>query len=508
MRIRHALIPILAFSVSLLPATAAGADSSIEFFGSGYGHGLGMSQWGAYGLAQRGWTHEQILTHYYSGTSVSAWTKKEPSVRVGLTQGRQTIHVEARGGPVSVTLGKSGPAVGSIPGGATWTFGSSRNAYRVLDEHGDPVGGQLWGGESENVVLSFPAGSRAFVPEALHTYARGRLEFNLSGCNACRLRLIAVVPMEQYLYGLAEVSSSWPMEAMKAQVDAARTYALRKILTYGQHRPTCNCGLYATAADQVYAGWNKESDLMGERWVQAVDATAGEVVEYGGQPIQAFYMASSGGYTENNENVWGGTPLPYLRGVCDPGDYVPENSSRTWESTFTTASLTSRLHAYTGDIGTVTGFERASRGVSGRIIDVTVLGTSGSHAVSGAQLKAALGLRDGRVWIGHDRTVTGEIRARYDHSMCAAGTAMSAAHAVAGGSRQRFEHGAIYDSDSTPKTVWLHGRVYDYYRSIHGPGGSAGFPTSGVHGGGSGSTWASFEHGTISCSSGGGCSLS
>jgi SpoIID/LytB domain protein len=319
--------------------------------------------------------------------------------------------------------------------------------------------------------------------------------------------MIAVVPMERYLYGLAEVSSSWPMEAMKAQADAARTYALRKILTYGQHRPTCNCGLYGTTSDQVYAGWDKEFGAMGDRWVQAVDETAREIVEYGGQPIQAFYMASSGGYTENNENVWGGTPLPYLRGVCDPGDYVSENSSRTWTLTFTAASATSRLHTYTGDIGTVNGFGKASRGVSGRIIGVTVEGTSGSHTVTGSQLKAAFGLQDDRVWIGHDRTVTGGIRARYDHSMCAPGMAKGAVHTVAGGSRQRFEHGAIYDSDTTPKTVWLHGRVYDYYRSIHGPGGAAGFPTSGIKGGG-GATHASFEHGTITCSSGVSCSLS
>ncbi|MDP9295308.1 MAG: SpoIID/LytB domain-containing protein [Actinomycetota bacterium] len=405
MRIRPTLLAILAVSVSLLPAAAARADSNFEFFGAGFGHGLGMSQWGAYGLAQRGWSHEQILTHYYSGTSVVVWAKKQPSVRVGLTQGRQTIHVEARGGPVSVTLGKSGATIGSIPGGETWTFGSSQNAYRVLDEHGAPVGGQLWGGESENLVISFAAGSRAFVPEALHAFAHGRLEFNLSGCSACRLRLIAVVPMEQYLYGLAEVSSSWPMEAMEAQADAARTYALRRILTYGQHRPTCNCGLYATTADQAYAGWDKEFGLMGDRWVQAVDATAGEVVEYGGQPIQAFYTASSGGYTENNENVWGGTPLPYLRGVCDPGDYVPENSSRTWTLTFTAASLTSRLHAYTGDIGTITGFEQASRGVSGRIIDVTVVGTSGFHAVSARSSRP----RSGSATTGSGSATTGRL---------------------------------------------------------------------------------------------------
>ena len=494
-------------AIAALPGVAR-ADARFTFYGAGFGHGLGMSQWGAYGLAQDGWSHQQILTHYYTGTSVAQWTKAIPQVRVGLTQGRQTIHVEAKGGPLPVTLATSGATVGEIPAGAAWTFTSAQNAYRILDEHGNFVGGHLWGGKADDAVVTLSPSSRATVPELAHTYARGRLQFGLYDCAGCKLRLLAVVPMEQYLYGIAEVSNSWPTEALEAQADAARTYALRKILTYGQNRPGCDCGLYATTADQVYSGWGKESETMGERWVAAVDATSGEVVEYGGQPIQAFYMASSGGYTENNENVWGGAPIPYLRGVCDPGDYVPENSSRAWTATFSASSLTSRLRPYTGDIGTVKGFGKASRGVSGRVMQLSVTGTGGSHAVTGSQLKAALGLRDDRVWIGHDRLITGEIRARYDHSMCAPGAAKSAERSVPGGTRQRFQHGAIYDSSSTPKTVWLHGPVYDYYRSIGGPGGSAGFPTSGIKGGGgSGSSNASFAHGTITCVKGSGCSL-
>jgi SpoIID/LytB domain protein len=511
-RTRSVLLALLTVAASLgsvAMSTEARADASFTFYGAGFGHGLGMSQWGAFGLAQDGWSHQQILTHYYSGTAVAQWTKAMPQVRVGLTWGRETIHVKAAGGPLPVALATSGATVGEIPAGEEWTFTSAQNAYRILDENGNVVGGHLWGGEADDVVIALSPTARATVPELAHTYARGRLQFGLYNCAGCKLRLLAVVPMEQYLYGIAEVSNSWPAEALKAQSDAARTYALRKILTYGQHRPGCDCGLYATTADQVYAGWGKESETMGDRWVAAVDATAGEVVEYGGQPIQAFYMASSGGYTENNENVWGGTPLPYLRGVCDPGDYVPENASRTWTATFSAASLTSRLHPYTGDIGTVQGFGKAKRGVSGRIMSVSVEGSGGSHVVTGTQLKAALGLRDDRVWIGHDRLVTGEIRARYDHSMCAPGAAKSAERNVPGGSRQRFEHGAIYDSGSTPKTVWLHGPVYDYYRSIGGPGGSAGFPTSGIKGGGgSGSSTATFTNGTITCVKGSGCSLS
>ncbi|HEY2804121.1 MAG TPA: SpoIID/LytB domain-containing protein, partial [Actinomycetota bacterium] len=230
MRIRSVLLVFSTLvaslgSVAALP-TLARADASITFYGAGFGHGLGMSQWGAYGLAQDGWSHQQILTHYYTGTTVTQWTEAIPQVRVGLTQGRQSIHVEAKGGPLPVTLAKSGAAVGEIPAGAAWTFTSAQNAFRILDEHGNLVGGHLWGGEADDAVVTLSPSARATVPEVAHTYARGRLQLGLYDCAGCQLRLLAVVPMEQYLYGIAEVSNSWPTEALEAQADAARTYAL------------------------------------------------------------------------------------------------------------------------------------------------------------------------------------------------------------------------------------------------------------------------------------------
>ena len=108
------------------------------------------------------------------------------------------------------------------------------------------------------------------------------------------------------------------MSALKTQAIAARTYAFTKAAA-SQHRAVCDCALYASSYDQVYAGWDKEGGVDGDRWVSAVDQTDDQVVLNAGQTIQAFYMSSSGGYTENNENVWGGTPIDYLRGVCDPG---------------------------------------------------------------------------------------------------------------------------------------------------------------------------------------------
>ena len=436
----------LAALLATFPVAQAGAGSAFTFYGSGFGHGIGMSQWGAYGLALQGWNHEQILTHYYSGTTVGRDLSEPRSIRVGLAQGRSAMHVKARHGKLEVRVGdRKGQLVGTISGGETWSFTGVSGRFRIEDGQGAQVGGQLWGGAHDDLVVFPRRGSRALVPETGHSYARGRLELNQYACwgGSCDLRLIAVVPTEEYVYGISEVSSSWPMEALKAQAIAARTYALHRVQVEGQHRGGCNCAVYATTSDQVYTGWDKEHAYDGSRWVKAADRTSGDVIEYGGEPIEALYMASSGGYTENNENVWGGAPLPYLRGVCDPGDFVPENPTRVWRVELSADSVTGKLAPYTGNVGTVTGFGTTRRGVSGRIKTIVVLGTSGEHTITGTQLKAGLGLYDDKVWVDADRNVTGEIRAFYDAHDCSPGLPKSEQVAVPGGVSQRFQNGTI-----------------------------------------------------------------
>ena len=249
------------------------------------------------------------------------------------------------------------------------------------------------------------------------------------------MRMILVIAPESYLLGLGEVPSSWPMAALRAQAVAARSYALYKVES-GQHRAGCNCGLYDSSLDQVYIGWAKEGGSQGDRWVRAVEQTGGQIVAFSGDVIPAFYTSSDGGHTENNENVWGGTPLPYLRGVCDPGDYTSANPSAVWKVSYSAGSVTNRLAGYTGNIGTVSGFTDFDRGVSGRIITVRVEGNNGSDVISGAQFRAGLGLKDDRVWVNRNRNVTGRIRATYDAASCAPGLPTSPEVDVSGTPRR------------------------------------------------------------------------
>lgn len=486
----------LALALSVVSPATSSAASTFTFHGSGWGHGIGLPQWGAYSLALKGWTHQRILSHFYKGTKVGGAPSGPSNLRIGLTQARKTVRVTAAQGSVALRLGSpKGKLIGgrAIKQGKTWRVNvAASGRYRVLDESGKPVGdcpsckGHLWGSTKAHIYAVYSSPSKVRLPEAGHTYNRGHIEFNLYvsvSCSPLRFceRLIAVLAPQAYLYGLAEVPNSWPMVALQVQAVAGRTYAFEKVSRVGQRRSGCNCGLYDDVRDQVYAGWDKEGGYQGSRWVTAVKSTNGLVVLHKGAPIQAYYHSSSGGFTENNEFVWGGTPLPYLRGVCDPGDYSKANPNKVWTlGPLSDTTVTKRLRPYTGNIGTVTKFAKTERGVSGRIVRVTIVGTSGQKAISGTTLRRALGLKDTRVWINANRNVIGTIRAKYDKLMCAPGLATSSQRAVPGGLLQRFAEGAIYWNGARAGAYWQHGPVYVKYIGLGEVGGLLGLPRSDV----------------------------
>ena len=328
------LVAAVVIVAALGVGTVAQAADSFRFYGSGYGHGIGMSQWGAYGLANKGWSYRQILTHFYSRTKVVESSTLPKKIRVGLTSGRTTIHLkrEERSGPPVAgrsrrhvrredPLGEDLDGVGRLGREQVRDPRRHRRAGR-----GAPVGRTRPGLCSPRSPTPAPGSScprRTRSGIEGYTYAYGFLEFDLFGCaDRCAERLTIELPFERYLRGMGEMPSSWPGAALRSQAVAARTFATYKIRRYGL-RSDCDCHLADGAGDQVYVGWSKEIGPDGNRWVAAVTDTAGEIVTYGGSVIQAFYAASDGGYSEDIEDVWhGGNPayaIPYLRGVCDPG---------------------------------------------------------------------------------------------------------------------------------------------------------------------------------------------
>jgi stage II sporulation protein D len=142
----------------------------------------------------------------------------------------------------------------------------------------------------------------------------GAVEFNVE--KRKNIRPVNQLPLEDYLKGVVpfEVFPDWNIEALKAQTLAARTY----MVTHQSPQ------LDDTIQYQVYGGYNKFENAK-----RAVTETKGEIITFKDQPISAFYSASNGGMTENNEHVWGGQPSPYFPIKQDPYDPI-----QPWDFTF------------------------------------------------------------------------------------------------------------------------------------------------------------------------------
>lgn len=489
MRRRSLAVAAALVAASLLPGASVSAASSFTFYGSGYGHGLGMSQWGAYGLAQMGWGHRRILTHFYQGSKVEALSSAPKTIRVGLFSGVGQVRLTAKAGPVRLWEGlpRDEKLIGRIPMDATWTVLGKDSGAAVRDAAGRLVGGKRWGGPNTPLFATYSdRGSRVFIHEAGFTYDRGKAELDLYSCgdtNGCQMRGVASMGMDEYLYGLGEVPTGWPRESLKAQAVAARTYAAYAIRRTGV-RADCNCHLTDGPENQVYIGYARITQPLSNRWVGAVDATSTQLVTYKGLVIQAFYAASDGGHSDDVQNVWHGGndtyAIPWLRGVCDPGESTSANPWTNWSRSFDAATITSRLSPYTGSIGRITGFTNIQRTDAGRILSIVAVGQSGSDPVTGSQLRSALGLPDGRVWINQNRNVRGALRETYDDLMCAPGLPTSKFRPVAGGEEQYFQNGGLYRNDAIVRTVWLKGSIDREYRAVGSATGVLGLPLSGA----------------------------
>ena len=187
------------------------------------------------------------------------------------------------------------------------------------------------------------------------------------------------VDLEQYLYSVvgAEAVSSWPIEALKAQAVAARSYAL-----YKQSRESN--GIYdvdTTVGTQVYKGLDSEYTTTHE----AVNSTFGQVMTYDNEVILAAFHSSSGGYTENVEDVWS-SPLPYLRAVVD---YDQESPVFEWQQVIPV----SKIQSLVAGIGRIKGLQPTTMTPRGRVVTMKVTGDRGSTIVSGKDLRQVLDLR-------------------------------------------------------------------------------------------------------------------
>lgn len=354
--------------------------------GRGWGHGVGMSQYGALGRAQRGESAAQILGFYYQGTQLQAGPVPG-EVRVWMAGADGANGVVVTAGAQAIGIESDAGVVGWAQAGQSTRLNVSGGALRMGDTIVPGVD-RFW------LVLE-PSSPVTVDPPGLR-FNRGILQVLLQPDGSLWV-VISNLDMQSYLYGLAEVPSSWPDEVLKVQAIAGRSYAAEKISRSGLLRPDCSCGLVGHQGDQVYVGYEKEAGASGDRWVAAVNATDSLVAAYGGSPIQAFYSSSNGGHTEASEDGFI-TALPYLRAQPDPDDAVGPDSY--WVRDYTQEEMTRWLSASPStNVGVVERIEiigpRTPSGRVGRVGPgdqggVRIIGSAGVARVSGGRFQSVV----------------------------------------------------------------------------------------------------------------------
>lgn len=379
-------------------------DGEFVFVGGGWGHGAGMSQYGAQGAGRLGCDVEQILTTYFPDTTVGGVTDPDRVV-IGLATALTSTDVTAEADPLAWELchyqtGDCTDLPEPQPSGAVWTVDILADAsYRITDGGGETV---FEGGDEEMVLralLSTTAteNRRAGVSTTGHVYRWGALQLDSVLAAASEAFMTLDIPdMDLYLRGLAEVPANWPDATLQAQAIAGRSYALNRIQRLGL-RDSCRCHLVDTVADQNYEGYDYErADAQaGGHWRAAIEATTGTGLLYDGQVVETFYSSSHGGISESTAFVFG-TALPYSAPVDDSRwDLASTNPRRRWAQAVSGAELGA---AFGVGVATEVALP-APQGAGGRVGSpsrgyggMTVTGTAGSVVVSGAQARGQLGL--------------------------------------------------------------------------------------------------------------------
>jgi stage II sporulation protein D len=360
-------------------ATSALAGSPVFLVsGGGYGHGVGMSQYGAEGFALHGYTYRHILAHYYTGTTISR-------------AGNSTVRVLLATGRNSVLIGSSGRFHISDARGRKFTL---------------PAGGQrvsrwfsVLGKKHRRHLLRFPI-----------SFAPGPAPLTLDGASyrgsltvSPGLDVVNSVPLESYLRGVvpAEMPSHWLRQALEVQAVAARSYALASL------QPGAGYDVYPDQRSQMYLGIRAERASTDA----AVAATAGQIVTWHGVVAKTYFSSTSGGRTAANEDAWPGSrPVPYLRSVSDPYDSI--SPYHRWRPVvLSAAGLGRRL-----GVGKVDDVEVTSA-ASGWAESVRVATPRGARTLAATAFANRLGLRSQAFRVGELRLDPAATRTVYGHAV-------------------------------------------------------------------------------------------
>lgn len=346
-RLRRRFLLLLVI-VLCLPAQA-GAGTLFVIDGRGWGHGVGMGQYGARGYAEAGWGYQRILAHYYRRTELRV----------------------VPAGRVRVLLAERRPAV---------KIGSTK-PFRVVDARGKAR-------KLKPGVQKLVAGKLAKLRFPLR-YEAGAAPLTLDGSayrgalivhrDARKLMIVNKLPLDRYLRGVVpwEMPDDWHPEALRAQSVVARSYALATL------KPGTRFDLYADTRSQVYGGIAAEAASTN----RAIGSTAGRVLVWNGRVATTFYHSTSGGRTANVAEVWPkARSVPYLVSVRDPHDNLSKHH-RWGPFRLTPAQVGKRL-----GLGPVRDLV-AARGSSGRVTELKLKLRSGMRTMLSQDFRRALDLR-------------------------------------------------------------------------------------------------------------------
>ena len=341
MRMSKAFLVLLFVFSSLTPAAhAIDAPATFSFQGSGYGHGVGLSQMGARSMALAGQSFEQIIKYFYKDVEIE---QKDESkilrVNIGHLLSNAKISSATKGSQLQIIQGEAGNEsvlpVSSLADSISFSIIGSTVSPRVT------LGKTTQVLTRSRVFTVRWAGTRYLEgPDTLvsvsHSGVTQKLRYGqiqvkaIKSPSGYRIAITNSVRLaDEYLWGISEMPSFWPVAALEAQAIASRTYALSKA---GIYRSACDCDLYGTISDQTFLGYAKEIEKKyGVIWKEIVTRTAGLTITQLGLPITAYFSSSSGGKTELAINAWGSSKA-YTQIVDDPGslDLILNPRFVTW----------------------------------------------------------------------------------------------------------------------------------------------------------------------------------
>ncbi len=429
-----AALAALSVVFTFVPAAPASADVSIQaiptftFRGSGWGHGIGMSQYGAQGSALAGKDYRWILGHYYSDTTVAEAAMREVKVNIDCAYkdssypGRPSWTMKAVGSTLKVWMTSSFDPTYELPADTFYCFTTDGTNVIVSTEAGAEVARlpyDVWVQPSGSTALLEVKDKSTSTDGAYHPLTSGGLPTDgfynvryrgkiwLDRKDGNRLAAVNQLTMQHYLYGVVprESPSSWEPDALKAQAVAARSYAYSDMVA--------GSILKCTTYSQVYKGHSRVSQGVvrlheASTTNTAVDATDAQVVKTSsGAVARTYFCSQSGGHTANNEDVWvEGTPLSYTRGVSDPYEHLADPPYSPWpsskEKTYSGLDLTAKLQGISG-VPTTSVFVT---GVSPEYVEsghakyVTFTFANGAEVcISGDTVRSRLGLLSTRFYL-------------------------------------------------------------------------------------------------------------